>query len=355
MKPISTCRIAAAYAGCVLGAGFVSGQELWQFFGTHGAMGIVGMLLCVALFFLAGVLILGFAHDTKIAAADALIVGDRAPLLRGALVVVGGLFLFVIYVLMAAAAGSLLAQVLGLPTAWGSAVLCVAVTLFSLSGVRGLVRVFAWLVPALVVATLVLSVLVLCAGTPDLAPDLAASSPMRPWWLDALIYVNFNIICSIPILAPLGKHAADAKAVRRGVLIASFTLGALAVGMLAALSTDHTLCHSTALPMLELARSHSRIAGGLYAILLFGGIFGTALSAQSSLNEYLLERVPRTRRALLPITAGASVLAFLAAQFGFRDLVGVLYPLFGYLGIIPLVILAWRAVCFYRKRKKELR
>lgn len=42
MKEIKTWSLAFTYVGCFLGAGFISGQELWQFFGSFGNLGYVG-------------------------------------------------------------------------------------------------------------------------------------------------------------------------------------------------------------------------------------------------------------------------------------------------------------------------
>ena len=52
MKQLKPWQLAFTFIGCFLGAGFVSGQELWQFFGVFGADGLFGaalasMLLCV--------------------------------------------------------------------------------------------------------------------------------------------------------------------------------------------------------------------------------------------------------------------------------------------------------------------
>ena len=49
MKEIKIIPLATAYAGCFLGAGFVSGQELWQFFGEFGVKGYVGLLIACGL------------------------------------------------------------------------------------------------------------------------------------------------------------------------------------------------------------------------------------------------------------------------------------------------------------------
>ena len=49
MKKIGALNLGLAFAGCFLGAGYVSGQELWQFFGSFGGGGLLGVLAAMAL------------------------------------------------------------------------------------------------------------------------------------------------------------------------------------------------------------------------------------------------------------------------------------------------------------------
>ena len=44
-QKIGTLRLALTFAGCFLGAGYVSGQELWQYFGAFGARGLLGVVM----------------------------------------------------------------------------------------------------------------------------------------------------------------------------------------------------------------------------------------------------------------------------------------------------------------------
>ena len=44
MKQISAKQLALSFTGMFLGAGFVSGQELWQFFACFGPIGLLGFL-----------------------------------------------------------------------------------------------------------------------------------------------------------------------------------------------------------------------------------------------------------------------------------------------------------------------
>ncbi len=49
-KHITPVQLAMLYTGSFLGAGFLSGQELLQFFGQFGLWGLAGMVLTIAAF-----------------------------------------------------------------------------------------------------------------------------------------------------------------------------------------------------------------------------------------------------------------------------------------------------------------
>ena len=56
-------RVAATAVACVLGAGFVSGQEMWQFFVSFGKIGIVGLAISILLFCGAVAVIVWYAGE----------------------------------------------------------------------------------------------------------------------------------------------------------------------------------------------------------------------------------------------------------------------------------------------------
>ena len=74
MKEIKTWSLAFTYVGCFLGAGFISGQELWQFFGSFGNLGYVGFLLAVVLFSAIGILFVRLTQMTQCSDMDRLLV-----------------------------------------------------------------------------------------------------------------------------------------------------------------------------------------------------------------------------------------------------------------------------------------
>ena len=84
MKQIKTWTLAFTYVGCFLGAGCISGQELWQFFGAFGNWGYVGFALATLLFVVIGVLFIRLTQKTRCSDRDHLLVPSvsncrRAP------------------------------------------------------------------------------------------------------------------------------------------------------------------------------------------------------------------------------------------------------------------------------------
>ena len=72
-------------------------------------------------------------------------------------------------------------------------------------------------------------------------------------------------------------------------------------------------------------------------MLLFA-MFGTALSTLVAVFTYLELHFPKTknRRSTMAAVGGAAL--FAGSLVGFGDLIGVIYPLFGYAGSVFLVL-----------------
>ena len=167
-----------AFAGCFLGAGYVSGQELWQFFGSFGIKGTAGLLLAVGLLFLTGVVMILLGRITGLKEIDKLVVSRDVPILRYAVTILELLFLFGVGTIMSAGIGALLNQLLGLAPFVGSAVFIALVALVSLAGFSGMVSAFSATVPILSVVTLVFGIMSVCENGVVLPETAGGSNPL---------------------------------------------------------------------------------------------------------------------------------------------------------------------------------
>jgi uncharacterized membrane protein YkvI len=107
------------------------------------------------------------------------------------------------------------------------------------------------------------------------------------------------------------------------------------------------------LPMMALARACGPVLEYICAILMLGGIFSTGFSSQGSINDYMMELGLKNKKLLLLATVVLSGIAFTVALLGFKDLIGTVYPVLGYIGIIPLSIIFVRAGALFVRKQKE--
>ncbi|MGI6028518.1 MAG: hypothetical protein ACOX81_03795 [Candidatus Heteroscillospira sp.] len=338
MNYIGTFSLALTFAGCFLGAGYVSGQELWQFFGAFGSMGPLGLLLAIGLQCFFGVVLLRLGRDTGLEDPDKIVIRREIPALRGFVGAAEVFFMYGVCIIMYAGAGALLAQTLGLPQWAGSAILSLLVALISLRGFAAMVRAFSLLVPLLVIFTVGFSGAALLRygfpGFPE--PEPAANPLLQNWGISSLTFVSYNLFCSIGILTPLARRLKSRRMIPGGVSLGCAGLFAIAFSILAALSS-HPESLSAQLPMLALAQELSPAAGAVYALVLLCSMFGTALSCHVAAVEYLCRRSSSLRKRH---TAAAGVTAFLGwcgSLAGFDTLIGFVYPLCGYCGFLALL------------------
>lgn len=340
MKKINSLKLSFTFAGCFLGAGYVSGQELWQFFSSFGKMGYTGLFIAVALQVVFGIILISLAKKTGVYEMDKIIIPWKKPWLRTAFAVLQEILLFGIFVIMAAGTGALFAEVFSLPVWAGSLILSLFAAFFAIKGIKAMVGVFSAFVPVLVVVTLGISIFSLVQkGFPEIPSSHSAENPLLSGWLiSAFTFVSYNIFGSIGILTPLGREVKKKSTVYIGVTLGGVMLIAIALGILLSMASVHG-SEQSELPMLFVAGKISPVLGYVYAFLLFGGMLGTSVSSIVALDTFAEMKHEKLRTKRLLAVAIICAAGFLLSLAGFSDLIGFIYPLFGYLGFAALLLI----------------
>jgi uncharacterized membrane protein YkvI len=117
---LSVFNIALLYVGTLMGAGFASGREIWQFFGVFGNRSYLAVLAVTALFVLFGMMTVKISKTIQTTEIGKIVL----PFHNGRLVdffgTVTAAILFIIYIVMAAAGGALFHEQFGLPEVYGA-------------------------------------------------------------------------------------------------------------------------------------------------------------------------------------------------------------------------------------------
>ena len=355
MKQLSPLRLALVFAGCFLGAGYISGQELWQFFGSYGGNGYIGILAAILLLFGLGFITLRLAQLTGEQEVDRIVVPWKIPVLRLMVSVLEVLLFFGVMAIMSAGVGALTEQLFGIAPYLSSLVFCLLVLLIALSGLKGLVSVFSASVPVLVIVTVLFGIICLSReGFSNI--QLQAAEQTNPllggWFMGAMNFSCYNVLGAFAIMLPFGKYIKDRSSLVKGLGLGAGLLLLIALSVLVCMG----LFPETALaelPMLYLAQNLSGVLVYVYALLLAAAMFGTSVSSIVGLMDFLEQKFQavRSRRSLWVVLL--SILTYALSLMGYGDLIGVMYPLFGYACALFIVLLVVHYVQVLRKMKNE--
>lgn len=352
MKKFNSLKLGLTAGGIFLGAGYVSGQELWKFFAAFGTVGIPGRVLSLAVQLIFTYIILWLGRHLENSSMDRMLIPDEKPVPHAAVSVIQMAFLFGVTVIMCAGAGALVNQLLGIPAALGGVLFCVIACLFAFKGIEGLSKICSVLVPCMVAVGMLISVWAISKQgvSAVFSMEYKNTSPLIPnWWISLLTYVSYNMLAAIGVLPALGIAAEDDRALKHGNFISVVLLLIISLCLICALGVkpDATAAE---LPMLALATELHPAVGWVYAILLVTGMMGTTVSFWLSASDFIIGKVPRLRGKTKLIIGTIAAIAFAFSLLGFGDLVSTVYPIFGYLGFVFMALL----VRTYIKTKKRL-
>ena len=341
MKRVSAFQLAISFVGVFLGAGFVSGQELWQFFACFGPVGFAGFLISAALFLLVDLALLQLSRKTGCASIGQLILPrDRGPGCR-AIDLLQCLLLFGVLVIMIAGAAALLHDLTGLSAALCGALFTLVVLPVALLELRGLVTAFSVLVPVTCAAAVVLGVTILFRQEFRFAPAVGSISVLMPnWWISGITYAAYNLFGTIAVLVPFANLIPDKQTLRRGLGLGVVFLLVLTFCMLSPMMALPESGQAE-LPMAALAVQIHPMFGTIFNLLMGLGMFAAALSSLIALLNQLGIHWPILEQKRTLFLSVFSVLGYVLSLAGFGNLVGTIYPVFGYISI-PLLCLLVR-------------
>lgn len=297
--------------GAVVGAGFASGQEIYEFFSRYGTWGTLGIWIAGLLFWLLG--------------RRALLVGARGastlpellqhtyprPVVRwldslsSALLAVG-------LVAVAAAGGGVLALMLGIPAFVGAALTLAAVLVAGSRGSTALLGINLWLVPTLLLITV---------GVAAASPYRWTASPLNvhggAWWLSASLYVSYNLFTGLVVLLGLGESVGSAPTATLAAGLGALVLTVLALAIHGAI-LGAELSRVADLPLLVLAHHVSGVWWAADALALYAALFTTGVAETYALTQRYGPQVVWWGIILWPLS-----------WMGFADWVRIIYPVMG--------------------------
>jgi uncharacterized membrane protein YkvI len=323
---ISYVAIALSYVGAFVGAGFISGQELVQFFIRFGKFGGAYVLMLVA--------------KQRPRCFDDLVkkfFGNRFSFFVDLIIngyLVGGL------IIMMSGAGSLLADVSHLPL-WMAVTIVSGLILLTILG-RGerILKVNSYLVPILIVSTILVTVSLLKSVNfkINLSDTFVIKNPspmlINPW-VAYLLYIGYNAIGAIVALVNIARQVKPRVGIKGGI-VGGIIITLLGTLLLLSIWVSYPIWKEADLPIVYILKEKYGWVYLLFTPTILIAMFTVATAYALGISKYVKEKLSwRFRKTCLVVVGLATPIAFL----GFSRLLGLIYPFFGIMATLLLIYL----------------
>lgn len=334
-------QIAAVYVGTVIGAGFATGKEIVEFFTQYGLFGLMSILVAGYLFIFFGMKVMIKAIDIQATSFMEL----NNDLFGQTFGRVMNVFMTTMLVgvcgVMLSGAEALFVEQLGWSRTVGSVMTIFLCLIVLWAGVKGLFAVNIFVVPTLIIFNLLLMYSSL--SYPLLWSNLLQFASIDHSWKavgSAFSYAAFNLALAQAVLVPVATEINDKTIVKLGGFIGGVLLTIILISSHITLSTLPDLLVYD-IPMATIVKN---VLSGIYFVYLFiiyGEIFTSLIGNMYGIERQISQFIP-VRSIWIHIAVIAVV--YIIGRIEYGQLLGFLYPLFGYISLIFLLLLWMKPV-----------
>lgn len=312
--------------GTIIGAGYASGRELWQFFGHESGLAIIIFMM---IFSVACAVIMYISYQKQSESYNPVLIQIMGLKFGKIYDVLIFLYLFTTTIVMIAGSGAT-AQTFSIPFTIGVVITVLLLIAVFLKGVNGILVLNQLIIPILIIGLL----FVLFYFTFDEKINLLYFGSQENW-IAAFPFTALNIL---PIIAVVGAIGNKIKT-KGEIWIASIGSGVI-LGLISYVY-NHSLIHVSddliyyEIPLFAILNGYSMKFIILMSIILWLAIFTTAVSGMLGLVSRLHRVIQK--KPMWMIVSGLLILMFPLSFFGFSTLIKYLYPLYGFLNLYLLV------------------
>lgn len=322
--------IALVIIGALVGAGFASGQEIYSFFYSYGSIGIIGIIITCCLISLMVHKSLKIIYSNKINSYDEFLnIFIRNEKITKVISIVINILLLVTFYIMVAGFGAYFEQEIGVKRIIGSCILVIMTAIVFFTSVKGVLKVSEYIVPLLMIFIIIIG------GTNLLTinSDVETLYIKKGWLLSSVIYCSYNMILLVPVLISLRKQITRQKNIKYISVLCGIFMIIMSLLLYMLLMKVDIEPSTLEMPIVYVIRTFFKQYKVIYAFIILTSIFTTAIS----IGIGLLQNINDDKKTYTHFVTFMCITSLIVSNLGFSKLVNLMYPIFGYIGIIQLI------------------
>ncbi len=320
-------RIIFVIIGTIIGAGFASGQEIYSFFGIYGYKGICGIIISTLLmcFIIYKVLII-IKNDNINTYQEFLgkILNRKNIFIRNYILNIVNMFLLISFYIMITGFTMYFVQELNINKIYGAILISSLLIITFSKNVNGIIKINNFLMPILIILFVILGIKTINKV------EMINESVKYKWILSAILYASYNSIILIPILIDLKEYILNEK---RITFITGTIIMTLSLIIYFILLSNVDKIRSVEIPIVYIAGNLGNKFRIIYGIVILIAIYTSAVSA----GYGFLMNMNKKKYKLISWVICIS--GIFICNIGFSNLINLMYPVFGVLGIIQIFFL----------------
>jgi uncharacterized membrane protein YkvI len=312
--------------GTVIGAGYASGRELWQFFGFESGLAII---LFTFFFIICCYVIMKISYEEKSEHFSPVLerlVGAKLSYVYDLLIV---MYLFTTTVVMIAGGGATL-QGLTVPYWIGILIFCFLLVLLFFWDVKGILSLNSVLIPILLLGL----GYVLFHFHTEHVHIWTFNWKEQYNWPAAFTFTSLNILSIVAVLSAIGKEIKDLNEAKIASVGSGLILGAVSYLYNETLTQLADKISGFEIPLFAILDESPFIMFLAMSIVLWMAIYTTAAAGVFGLATRFKNyfKIPLWQMAFVLI-----ILMVPFTKFGFATLVSILYPLYALINLYLVV------------------
>ena len=325
--------------GTLIGAGFISGQEMYTFFYSYGIKGLYGLVLCSFIFGFIIYKTLKIAEQNEISDYNDFLKllnkNSKRKYLNISYItnIIINIFLVITFCIMISGFGAFLNQEFGINSIVGSSIFAIICFFILLGNVQRIVKTSEILVPIIIIFIFIIGFFVIKNFNYSiLINQLHLVENKSKWIISSILYSSYNIILLVPILVTLKSYIKKVEDKKYISIISGISILILATILFLLLAKANIDISNIEMPTAYIISLMYPAFEKLYGIIILISIFTTAIS----LGVSFLKNTTKNKKSYTQSAIIMCIASVVLSNIGFSNLINLLYPIFGVLGLIQI-------------------
>ena len=243
------------------------------------------------------------------------------------------IFILITFFIMIAGFGAYFEQEIGINRLVGSLILAIITFIVFMTSIKGVVKVNELIVPILIGFIFIIGIISIKDTHILNLENYVIRTNYTNFALSAVLYSSYNSILLIPVLITLNNYVKNKKQIFYISFISAIVTILLSVIIFLLLVRVDVDISKLEMPVVYVVSNMFKILRYIYGVIILGSIFTTAIS----LGVSFLQNTAKNKKGYTQISIIMCITSVIISKFGFSNLVSLLYPIFGYLGLIQIL------------------